>query len=144
MLGCPIHALQNKIGISLTMAAGLASILSIFTSLAQPAFGHFADKTRRPLFAVLGPVVTAIFFSAIGWANSYWALVAIIIVGGIGTAAFHPQAAALVGRTSGRQGGLGMSIFVTGGSAGYYAGPIVIMGIVTWLGSHEKSALSAI
>ncbi len=123
-----------KTGITLTMAAGLASILSTATSLAQPLFGHLADKTHRPYFAALGPVVTAIFFSAIGWANSYWALVAVIIAGGIGTAAFHPQAAALVGKSSGRQSGLAMSIFVTGGGGGYYAGPIVIMAIVTWLG----------
>jgi FSR family fosmidomycin resistance protein-like MFS transporter len=124
----------DKIGISLTMAAGLASILSIATSLAQPAFGHLADKTRWPYFAALGPIITAIFFSAIGWANSYLALVVIIIAGGIGTAAFHPQSASLVGKSSGRQSGLAMSIFVTGGSGGYYAGPIVIMAIVTWLG----------
>ena len=132
-----------KIDISLTMAAGLVSLLSIFTSLAQPAFGHIADKTRRPLFAALGPVLTAVFFSMIGWANSYGTLVAIIVIGGIGTAAFHPQAAALAGRTSGRQSGLAMSIFVTGGSAGYYAGPIVIMSIVTWLGL-EYSFISII
>ncbi|MBN1479704.1 MFS transporter [candidate division KSB1 bacterium] len=123
-----------KIDITLTMAAGLTSILSTFTSLAQPAFGHIADKIRRPFLAALGPLLTALFFSAIGWVDSYVALVALIVVGGIGTAAFHPQAAALVGRTSGRQSGLSMSIFVTGGSAGYYTGPIVIMSIVTWLG----------
>ncbi len=126
--------IMSKTGISLTMAAGLASILSIATSLAQPAFGHLADKTRRPYFAALGPIITAIFFSAIGWANSYAALVAIIIAGGIGTAAFHPQSAALVGKSSGWQSGLAMSIFVTGGSAGYYVGPILIMSIVTWIG----------
>lgn len=123
-----------KIGITLTMAAGLTSILSTFTSLAQPAFGHIADNIRRPWLAAGGPLVTALFFSAIGWADSYVALVVLLIVGGIGTAAFHPQAAALVGRTSGRQRGLSMSFFVTGGSAGYYTGPIVVMSIVTWLG----------
>lgn len=124
----------EQTGITLTMAAGLASILSIATSLAQPAFGHLADVTRKPYFAAIGPIITAIFFSAIGLANSYLALVAIIIAGGIGTAAFHPQSAALVGKSSGRQSGLAMSIFVTGGSAGYYIGPIVIMSIVTWFG----------
>ena len=126
--------LIDKLGISLTMAASLASILSIFTSLAQPAFGHIADKMRHAFLAALGPLLTALFFSTIGLAGSYAALVVIIVFGGIGTAAFHPQAAALVGRAGGRQRGLAMSIFVTGGSAGYYAGPIVIMSIVTWFG----------
>ena len=83
---------------------------------------------------VLGPLMTAIFFSAIGLVHSYGMLIVIIVLGGIGTAAFHPQAAAYAGKSSGRQSGTAMSIFVTGGSAGYYTGPIVIMAIVTWLG----------
>lgn len=124
----------NKLDISLTLAAGLTSILAVFTSLAQPVFGHIADKIRHPFFPILGPLLTACAFGLIGYANSYTALVVIIIFGGIGTAAFHPQSASLVGKTSGRQGGLAMSIFVTGGSAGYYVGPVVIMSIVTWLG----------
>ncbi len=124
----------DKLGISITLAAGLMSILSIFTSLAQPVFAFIADKIRRPYMVILGPLMTAIFFSAIGWAHSYATLVVVIILGGIGTAAFHPQAAAFVGKSSGRQSGLAMSVFVTGGSGGYYMGPVVIMSIVTWLG----------
>ncbi len=124
----------DKLGISITLAAGLMSILSIFTSLAQPAFAFIADKIRRPGMVILGPLMTAIFFSAIGCAHSYAMLVVVIILGGIGTAVFHPQAAAFVGKASGRQSGLAMSIFVTGGSGGYYMGPVVIMSIVTWLG----------
>ena len=124
----------DRLGISLTMAAALASVLSISTSLAQPAFAFVADKIRRPYMVVIGPFMTAIFFSAIGLVHSYWALMIIIVLGGIGTAAFHPQSAAFVGRSSGRQSGAAMSMFVTGGSAGYYTGPIVIMAIVTWLG----------
>ncbi len=126
--------LIDKLGLTLTMAAGLASLLSIFTSVAQPVFGHIADKIKHPYLAVAGPMLTAIFLSSIGRADSYASLVFIIIFAGIGTAAFHPQGAAYAGRVSGRQNGLGMSMFVTGGSAGYYVGPLLIMSIVTWLG----------
>jgi len=126
--------IMDRLGISLTLAAALASVLSVSTSLAQPAFAFLGDKVRRPFMAVFGPLITALFFCAIGLAHSYSMLIVVILLGGIGTAAFHPQAAAFVGKSSGRHSGTAMSIFVTGGSAGYYTGPLVIMGIVTWLG----------
>jgi MFS transporter, FSR family, fosmidomycin resistance protein len=126
--------LIERTGITLTAAAALTSTLSVFTSLAQPIFGHTADRIRRPYLSAFGPLITAVFFSLIGFAYSYSALIVCIVCAGIGTAAFHPQSASLAGRSSGRQSGLGMSLFVTGGNFGYYLGPIVIMSIVTLLG----------
>lgn len=123
-----------RTGISLTAAAALSSMLSVFTSMAQPVFGHTADRMRRPYLSAFGPLLTAVFFSMIGFADSYGALMVCIVCAGIGTAAFHPQSASLAGRSSGRQSGLGMSLFVTGGNIGYYLGPVVIMSIVTLLG----------
>lgn len=130
--------LVEKTGITLTAAAALASTLSIFTSLAQPVFGHTADRMRRPLLTASGPLVTAVFFSLIGLADSYGALLVCIICAGVGTAAFHPQSAVLAGMSSGRRNGLGMSIFVTGGNIGYYLGPVVIMAIITAWGAHRS------
>ena len=130
--------LIEKTGITLTAAAALASTLSIFTSLAQPVFGYIADRMRRPLPAAVGPPVTAVFFSLIGFAHSYGALLICIICAGVGTAAFHPQAAVLAGKSSGRRSGLGMSIFVTGGNIGYYLGPVIIMAVITVWGAHRS------
>ena len=74
--------LIDKIGLTLTMAAGLASLLSIFTSMAQPVFGHIADKIKHPYLAVFGPLLTATFLSSIGRAHSYLMLVVIIVFAG--------------------------------------------------------------
>lgn len=126
--------LMDKIGFGLTMAAFLASIMAIFNSLAQPVFGHLADRMKRPHMVVWGPLLTTLFFGSIGLVNSYTALVIILIISGIGTAAFHPQSAAVVGHASGNRKGLGMSIFVTGGAAGHSLGPVIIMAIVTYIG----------
>ena len=126
--------LIDRLDLSLTLAAGLISIQAIFTSLSQPIFGHIADRLKHPYLVIFGPLITAFFYSSIGLADSYWHLVIIIICAGMGTAAFHPQAAALAASASGRQSGLGMSIFVTGGSAGFALGPVIIMGLVTTLG----------
>jgi len=126
--------LKAEIGFSLTLAALLTSIQAIFNSLSQPLFGHLADKMRNPAMAALGPLITALFLGTIGLWNSYAGLALILILAGLGTAAFHPQAAVLAARASGRSSATGMSIFVTGGSAGHALGPLIILPIVTGLG----------
>jgi MFS transporter, FSR family, fosmidomycin resistance protein len=126
--------LMDKIGFGITLAALLASIMAIFNSMAQPVFGLMADKMKRPHMVIWGPLLTTVFFGSIGLVNSYSAIVIILIMSGIGTAAFHPQSAAITGHASGNRKGLGMSIFVTGGAAGHSLGPVIIMAIVTFIG----------
>ncbi|HPG39346.1 MAG TPA: MFS transporter [bacterium] len=126
--------LMNKIGFGLTAAGVLVSVMTIFNSLTQPLFGHLADKTRRPVFIILGPLVTAVFLGCIGLVNSFTGIMILCILSGLSISAFHPQAAVYSGRAGGNKAGLGMSIFVTGGSAGHSLGPVVIIPIVTLWG----------
>lgn len=126
--------LMEKIGFGITLAAVLASIMAVFNSLAQPLFGHFADKMNKPHMVIWGPLVTALFLSMIGLAEHYWQVVVLLVISGLGTSAFHPQSAVMTGHASGNHKGFGMSLFVTGGSAGHSLGPIIIMAIVTCLG----------
>ena len=50
---------------------------------------------------------------------------AILVVGGLGAAAFHPPAAALAHRLGGDRPGLAMSVYITGGTLGFSLGPLM-------------------
>ncbi len=126
--------LMTKIGFGLTLAGLLTSIQALFTSILQPLFGLIADKIRRPHFAAYGPLVTALFLGSIGWWSHYEAIVIVLILAGLGTASFHPQAAMLAGHASGNRRGFGMSLFVTAGTAGHSLGPMIILPVVATLG----------
>jgi MFS transporter, FSR family, fosmidomycin resistance protein len=126
--------LMQKIGFSLTLAGTLVSIQAVASSLMQPLFGMLSDRLRRPWLVICGPLLTALFFSAIGLVSSWSHLALLIIFGGLGTAAFHPQAASLTGQYGGERKGLSMSTFVTAGSAGHSLGPLIILSVVTGLG----------
>ena len=52
-------------------------------------------------------------------------LAAILLVGGLGGAAFHPPAAALAHRLGGERRGLAMSVYITGGTLGFSLGPLL-------------------
>lgn len=123
--------IMGDLGLSITSAATLAVTFSIAAALPQPLFGYLADRHGRRVFAVLGPVVSGVFVAAIGWAPGFWALVLLLTIGGIGSAAFHPPGASYAVRVSaGKGGGARYSVFAFGGSVGFALGPLVAVGLV--------------
>jgi FSR family fosmidomycin resistance protein-like MFS transporter len=72
--------------------------------------------------------------SAIGLADTPLALAAVLMIGGLGGAAFHPPAAALVHAVSTQRQGLAMSVHISGGSLGFSAAPLVFAPAVAALG----------
>lgn len=115
--------LVHRLGLNYTMVGGLVALGSLSSSFAQPLFGVLSDRMARPWFVALGPLVAAVFLASIGAAPTYWALVALLVAGGVGVAAFHPQTAALAA-TCGASRGLAMSFWVTGGTLGWALGPM--------------------
>ena len=67
-------------------------------------------------------------------APSYWILVVLVFLAGLGIAAFHPEGAKFAVFASGRKRASGMSLFNIGGNTGYALGPIIVTPLVLWLG----------
>jgi FSR family fosmidomycin resistance protein-like MFS transporter len=127
--------IMDKLGLSITLAAALAMILSLAASLPQPFVGYLSDRYGRRVFIVLGPIISAVFLSLIGVPPSFWVLVTVLLLGGLGSSVFHPPAASMAARISeGKGSGVRMSVFSLGGSLGFAIGPLVAVGIVGWLG----------
>jgi FSR family fosmidomycin resistance protein-like MFS transporter len=142
--------LSQRLGLNYAMVGGLTAMASMSSSFLQPLFGVLADRLRRPWFVALGPMIAAVFMASIGLAPSYPALVALLVLGGVGVAMFHPQTASLAGATS-AQRGLAMSWWVTGGTLGWALGPAYATAIVnrfgldhTWLAAIPGLALCAL
>jgi len=125
--------LQVKLGLSYTMAGGLAAFLRS-SFLLQPIIGFWADRRNIRAFVMVAPATTALFMSALGAAPSYTILVLLLICAGISHAAFHAPAPALMMRISGSRPGRGMSFFMTGGEFGRAVGPVLIGSVVVLVG----------
>lgn len=127
--------LMVRLGLSIAPAATLAMSFSLASSLMQPVAGWLADRYGRRAFVVGGPVVCAVFLSLIGFAPTYGALLGLLILGGLGSAAFHPPAASLAARVGqGAGSGVRMSVFSFGGAVGYALGPLVVVALVAQRG----------
>ena len=125
--------LVARLHLSLARVGALVALASVASSFSQPLFGYLSDRLHRPWFVAFGPLVAALFLSAIGLAPTYAWLVTLLILGGLGVAAFHPQGAVLAsGLATSRS--IAMSTFVTGGTLGFALGPLFAVSVVGWLG----------
>jgi FSR family fosmidomycin resistance protein-like MFS transporter len=113
-----------RLGLTLAAAGTLTMLFQLAASVAQVGFGHLADRWRPRTLITIGPVVAVSVLSLVGLATTRLALAAILVVGGLGAAAFHPPAAALAHRLGGDRRGLAMSFYITGGTLGFALGPL--------------------
>ena len=94
-------------------------------AISQPLFGLIADRfgTR---FTGLALAWTAVTFAVVGFVDSFPLLVALALASGLGSGAFHPLGAVDVrGLLPIWRRSLGMSVYVTAGTVGVAAGPLI-------------------
>jgi MFS transporter, FSR family, fosmidomycin resistance protein len=130
-----------QMGLSLAAAGTLQMCFMLANAVAQLGFGHVADRWRPRTLVILGPLVAVSALSLVGLASNPWMLGAILVVGGLGAAAFHPPGAALVHRLGQARTGAAMSFYITGGSLGFALGPLVFAPFAERYGLHWTPVL---
>ena len=125
-LGALQPLLVAHFGLSLTQAGLLGGALVSSSYLTQPPFGILADRVPSRLYAILGPLIAGIFISSLGLAPNFGTLVAMVCIGGIGMAMFHPQASSSVLVGAGANRGRVMGMFIGAGALGFSIGPTAL------------------
>jgi len=124
-----------QFGLSLKAAGILAMCFQMANSVSQLAFGALADRWRPRVLVIAGPLIAVVGMSLIGMATSPLTLGVILVLGGLGGAAFHPPAAALVYKLSDASSkGLAMSTHLSGGSLGFAAAPVLFAPFIAYVG----------
>jgi len=122
------------LNLSLATAGTLAMAFQMANSVSQLGFGALADRWRPRALILGGPLLAVTVLSFVGLATSPLALGAILVFGGLGGAAFHPPAAALVYRLADHRKGLAMSAHISGGSLGFALAPLVFVPVIARFG----------
>jgi FSR family fosmidomycin resistance protein-like MFS transporter len=130
-----------RLNLSLAAAGTLQMCFQLANSVSQLGFGHVADRWRPRVLLLLGPVVALTMLPFAGLAGNVWELGAVLVIGGLGGAAFHPPAAALVHRLAGAQRGLAMSFHITSGTLGQALAPLVFAPVAEHLGLRATPLL---
>ena len=123
---------KNAFGLSYAQVGIIVLTQSITSSMLQLPFGYLTDRLSLSWFVPVGLLLVGLGIAATGLAPSYQILLGIIIITGLGSAAFHPQAAKSIFTISTiNNRGQNMSIYSLGGNLGLACGSVFMMSLLT-------------
>ncbi|GIU75480.1 MAG: MFS transporter [Bryobacteraceae bacterium] len=114
----------QRLGLTLAQAGLLGGLLVFSSSVTQPLYGYLSDRFRSPLFSALGPAVAGLFILSGALAPNYPAALALMLAGGAGVSAFHPQASSWAAAGMRSHRARWMAVFISSGTLGIAAAPV--------------------
>ncbi|WP_425058267.1 Fosmidomycin resistance protein [Sporomusa carbonis] len=116
--------LKAKLGLTYAEVSAIVLTQNITASLSQPFLGYYSDRTPRAWVMSAGCMLCGLAMLASLVVSNYYLLLLFTALSGLGNAAFHPEAAKLVNRLSGKSVGKGASLFSVWGSIGVAIGSL--------------------
>jgi FSR family fosmidomycin resistance protein-like MFS transporter len=107
-------------------AGTLVLVANGSSSFLQPLMGYFSDRVAAPWLVWTGLVIATLGIACLGIAPSYGWMLAAVAIGGVGSAAFHPEAARLMNIVAGPKRATAMSLLAAGGNCGFAIGPLMV------------------
>lgn len=127
--------IQQDLAVSWTELGLLFAVLSISTGVAQLPAGILVDRigARPVLFG--GLILQAAPFALVALFPSYWGLVAVVLVSGIGISVFHPaDYAIMAAQVRAERQGRAFGIHIFAGYAGWVVAPALMLALASALG----------
>jgi MFS transporter, FSR family, fosmidomycin resistance protein len=126
--------LVDRFDLSYTLAAVVILASAASSSLIQPLFGAWSDRRGAIWLLPAGVALAGIGVALAAAAPAYWLVLLLVVVSGLGVAAYHPEGSKFAAYASGRKRASGMSLFSIGGNLGYALGPTATTPLVIALG----------
>lgn len=129
-------------GFSVSRGSLLVAAFTITSSVMQPVFGYLVDMKNKRWLVYVGTAWMGTILAMIGITPNYFFTLAVAVLAGLGTAAFHPQASAMVSAASGKRKGFWQSIFIAFGNAGWAFTPLLVVPYIHYFGLTKTPALA--
>jgi len=126
--------LKAKLVLSYTMTGVIMMAANFTSSIIQPIFGYLSDRKEKTFLLPLGCLAAGIGLSLVSLPGSYIGVLLLVILSGLGVAAYHPEGYKTANFFTGDKMATGMSVFSVGGNLGFALGPIVSISLVTSFG----------
>jgi len=135
--------LKDKFSLSYTAVGAVILASQASSSLIQPLFGLWSDRRGAMWLLPAGVAVAGVGIAVAADAPSYWLVLLLVLLSGIGSAAYHPEGSKFAGFVSGRKRASGMAWFSIGGNLGFGVGPLATTAVVAAFGLHGGLILAA-
>lgn len=117
-------------GLSVSKGAFLVTAFTVTSSVLQPVFGYLVDQKNQHWLVYVGTIWMAVLMGLVGLLENYSLLILVAALAGLGTAAFHPQASAIVSAVGGSRKGFWQSFFTAWGNVGWALTPLLVVPFV--------------
>jgi FSR family fosmidomycin resistance protein-like MFS transporter len=124
----------DRFQLTYTLAAAVMLASATSSSLIQPLFGAWSDRRGALWLLPTGVALAGIGIALAAAAPSSWLVLLLVVVSGLGVAAYHPEGSKFAAYASGRRRASGMSLFSLGGNVGYALGPTATTPLVLAFG----------
>ncbi|HEX2037272.1 MAG TPA: MFS transporter [Chloroflexota bacterium] len=126
---------QARFGLTYGLSGLITGIANITSSVAQPVVGILTERGRDTRWVAVACFTATVGLCATGIAGSYPLFLLLVVIGGLGVSAFHPQGYKLTGLHGGSRQAVATSWFLVGGNVGVAVGPLVATAVVVRFGS---------
>lgn len=118
--------LKDNYQLSFTQIGLITFAYQMAASILQPFVGFYTDKKPQPYSQIYGMLFTLCGIVLLSFASSFYIIILSVILVGIGSSIFHPEASRISFLASGGKRGLAQSVFQLGGNAGTAIGPLLV------------------
>ncbi|MGQ2983355.1 MFS transporter [Flavobacterium sp.] len=122
--------LKEKYDLSFGQIGLITFSYQMAASILQPFVGFYTDKKPKPYSKIYGMLFTLSGIVMLSYAASFPMILISVVLVGIGSSIFHPEASRVSYLASGGKRGLAQSIFQIGGNSGTAIAPLLIAWIV--------------
>ena len=125
--------LKEAYGLNFVQIGMITLTFQIAGALLQPIMGMATDRFPAPYSPVVGMMFTLSGLVNLAFAETYEMILISVMLIGIGSSIFHPEATRMARYAAGSKQGLAQGIFQVGGQAGGALGPVfAALIIVPW------------
>ena len=126
--------LVAEAGFSFAQVGTVTLVATLGMTLPQPLFGMLTRRFDAGRLVIAAVLWCGLFFGLVGLAGRFWPLLAVVALGGLGSALFHPAGSVVASAARSRRRGAAMSIFSVGGNAGAALSPLLMAALLGWYG----------
>ena len=120
-------ALQAKYVLTMAQIGIITFCYQMSASILQPLVGNYTDKHPQPYSQLVGMGFSTLGVILLSIANSYPFILVSVVLIGIGSSVFHPEASRVAFLASGGKRSFAQAIFQLGGNLGTALAPLLVI-----------------
>jgi len=127
--------LKDEFGVGYAALGLMVSVMYTVSGISQTMAGFVVDRYGARRVLLFGMATFSLALLLTGLATSYWMLVAVAVLAGVGNSVFHPADFAILNaKVNPKRLGYAFSMHGIGGNFGWLAAPVFSIGVSTAYG----------